>query len=1434
MQAPDPSPPGPQTPVRGSIRQQQQQQGFRQEVLQQLQSGVSQGVLSGNNSRPRQMEQGNTFVYHLNESQPSQAPIEQSDSMNMMRTGQQYLQAHVQNMANSQLRAQLQARQVARLAAMQRPTIASTCGLHLRPPSWRPPVPSESSSRRNSLSDLPAQMGHVRRQQPILSGFQPSDGSTSSVLNSNNFHMQQQQFGGQSQENQNVIVPKHPFVHGNRGMRVRLQARLRTEVDQQQQEIMTMPDRLYERFTRQCERRRNDLLKQCQLANKAARKKHLKSIFHWRKKFLEVHMGIRDARTICNRGVLKHHEKMLKEFLKRRDEDRTKRMEALKNNDVDIYREMLLEQQFDIPGDAAERYSVLSTFLSQTEEYLLKHGHKIMVAQFQGISIEDAMSSTACAGEEVMIRNSFSEMNSGMDDSSPNKYYNLAHSIKEGVVRQPSMLQAGTLRDYQIVGLQWMLSLYNNKLNGILADEMGLGKTVQSELRKWLPSISCIFYIGTKDQRLSLFSQEVLALRFNVLVTSYEFVMHDRTKLSKIDWKYIIIDEAQRMKDRESVLARDLDKYRCQRRLLLTGTPLQNDLKELWSLLNLLLPEVFDNGKAFHDWFSKPFRKDTSSHNAEDDWLETEKKVIIIHRLHQILEPFMLRRRVEDVEGALPHKVSVVLRCSMSPLQSCIYDWIKSSGTIRVDPEDELRRVQKNPRYQVKKYKHLTNKCMELRKVCNHPLLTYPYFNDYSKEFIVRSCGKLWVLDRVLIKLQRAGHRVLLFSTMTKLLDILEEYLQWRQLIYRRIDGTSSLQDRESAIMDFNSPDSTCFIFLLSIRAAGRGLNLQTADTVIIYDPDPNPQNEVQAVARVHRIGQKREVKVIYMEAVADKIYSHQKEDDLMNGGTGVVLVKDDLSAKDRYVGSIESLIRDKIQQYKIDMADEVINAGRFDQRTTHEERRITLETLLHDEERYQESSVYDVPSLQEVNRMIARSEEEIKLFDQMDEEFDWSVEIMKYNHVPKWLRSGSQELNAVINHLSKKSSKNFLTSDVDFGSSELFHGLSPCDTARRGRRRNCRQTGNNCSIYKVSEYEDDEDFGASSDETESSSHEVVEIEDFEDMEFEVDGQPSNKDQQSGSWNHDLDDNEEGLIHQPTMKRKRSIRSRRPVCNVEKPEKCSNKSTVVTQHSSQMPILKVNHDYDFLSRSHPVTVKCYERGSAFKRKGNLPSIEVLNTALPQPEASGFLFRPADGSMQMKCKNVISNLQMRINKDGDQIIPILSDFWKKSESSSFVSQAMIGNNLDLQKIDQRLDFLGYVTISDFAADVQLVLKNAVQSCNYSNEVRNEAMKLNNIFFNLMKNSFPETDKWATSSSMAFFQPGVLSSPLQLHLRNLVTCKKKRKHRERPTIIKWIPLQQQQGAGGHNGDSFVTKDQGSKPAKRMRTGAGTKRATHRRRR
>ncbi|KAK6140625.1 hypothetical protein DH2020_025625 [Rehmannia glutinosa] len=1182
------------------------------------------------------------------------------------------------------------------------------------------------------------------------------------------------------------------------------QARLRDEIEQQQEEIMAMPDRPYRKFVRLCERQRQELNRQSQANQKATREKQLKSIFQWRKKLLEAHWALRDARTARNRGVHKYHERMLREFSKRKDDDRNKRMEALKNNDVERYREMLLEQQTNIPGEAAERYAVLSSFLTQTEDYLHKLGSKITAAknQQEGLSEEEVRAAAACAREEVMIRNRFSEMNAPRDSSSVNKYYNLAHAVNERVFRQPSMLRAGTLRDYQLVGLQWMLSLYNNKLNGILADEMGLGKTVQvmsliaylmefkgnygphliivpnavlvnwkSELHNWLPTVSCIYYVGGKDQRSKLFSQEVLALKFNILVTTYEFIMYDRSKLSKIDWKYIIIDEAQRMKDRESVLARDLDRYRCQRRLLLTGTPLQNDLKELWSLLNLLLPEVFDNRKAFHDWFSQPFQKEGPSHNAEDDWLETEKKVIIIHRLHQILEPFMLRRRVEDVEGSLPPKVSIVLKCRMSAVQGAVYDWIKSTGTLRVDPEDEQRKFQKNPIYQAKVYKTLNNRCMELRKACNHPLLNYPYFSDFSKDFLVRSCGKLWVLDRVLIKLQRTGHRVLLFSTMTKLLDIMEEYLQWRRLVFRRIDGMTSLEDRESAIVEFNRPDTDCFIFLLSIRAAGRGLNLQSADTVIIYDPDPNPKNEEQAVARAHRIGQTREVKVIYMEAVVDKISSHQKEDEFRSGG--LVDSDDDLAGKDRYIGSIESLIRNNIQQYKIDMADEVINAGRFDQRTTHEERRMTLETLLHDEERYQET-VHDVPSLHEVNRMIARSEAEVELFDQMDEEFDWAEDMTRYDEVPNWLRASTKEVNATIANLSKKPSRNSVyAGNIVMNSTEGAPGTE----RRRGRPKG------KTPIYTELDEENGEFSEASSEDRNGYSvqEEEGEIGEFEDDESteapQVNKDLSEEDVPVAADGYEYQRAVDNVRNNNILEEAGSSGSSshgRKLTRMVSPSASSQKfgslSALDSRSTSRSKKLADDLEEGEIAVSGDSPMDQQQSGSWIQDRDEGEDEQVLQPKINGNgvfEAGHDILQKTNVQGSLKSGRVIygstpddATEHARENLDSKVMKGPKYSGTKMSEVIQRKCKNVIGDNLlDLRKIHLRVDKSEYGGVMELVSDVQFMLKCSMQYYGFTYEVRSEARKVHDLFFDILNIAFSDTDFREARNSMSFSGSGV---------------------------------------------------------------------------
>lgn len=876
---------------------------------------------------------------------------------------------------------------------------------------------------------------------------------------------------------------------------VALQDAVRAKVIREQRELMSLGERPYRKLVREGEKQRLDMAKDEVKRARREKEENFKSIQMWRRKLGEDASNAKELLTTRNRHVMKLHERMNKDWIrKQRDAavaaqaaaqaqqgvasnaEYLRRVEALKANDMEAYRQLLAEakgREGGVPGAgggaaADDRYDKLQDFLEKTEGYLQQLGGKIAAlkltqqrseaaaaaaaeAEAAGLTEEEVLEAAEAAAEAAAAAGSRDLLEAaGEDGDSKQKYYALAHSDTEKIIRQPRMLTAGTLRDYQIVSLQWMISLYNNRLNGILADEMGLGKTVQvcaliaylweskqnfgphliivpnavivnwkSEIKTWLKNVQAVYYVGAREARAKIFKEQIVQLKFNVLVTTYEFVMRDRAKLSKVNWKYIIIDEAQRLKDREGRLSRDLDKFRCQRRLLLTGTPLQNDLSELWSLLNLLLPQVFDNHKIFQEWFGGDDKKGGDGED-ELDWMEKEKKIIVISRLHQILEPFMLRRLVQDVERKLPPKVTIVVHCPFSAYQAAVYDWVKRTGTIRVEPNAKMGLAA---RANFRGYLPLQNRCMELRKLCNHPALNYP--REKGGEWrsgvdLVRTCGKLWVLDRLLVKLRAAGHRVLIFSTMTKLLDLLEDYLKWRSktpvgkgLEWCRIDGTTPLDAREVAITEFNAKESSKFVFLLSIRAAGRGLNLQSADTVIVYDPDPNPKNEEQAVARSHRIGQKREVRCLHLEAVMDEIGAGDDEGGIGSSsggvhGTAMCDIDDQTwgtGGERKFTESIESMVRNVIQQQKIDMAAEIVDAGRFDQQTTHAERRETLEKLMQESENSGVKTCQAF-SMRQLNEKLARSPEEVELFNRLDGEADlWPGTLTSANETPPWIR---------------------------------------------------------------------------------------------------------------------------------------------------------------------------------------------------------------------------------------------------------------------------------------------------------------------------------------------------------------------------------------------------------------------------------------------
>ncbi len=491
-------------------------------------------------------------------------------------------------------------------------------------------------------------------------------------------------------------------------------------------------------------------------------------------------------------------------------------------------------------------------------------------------------------------------------------YYVQTHSKVEKVT-QPSMLKGGDLKEYQLNGLQWLVSLYNNNLNGILADEMGLGKTIQTiallcyimevkqnngpflivvplstlsnwvnEASKWAPDMIKVVYKGAPDLRKQLYREDVATGRFNLMLTTYEYIMKDKSALKKINWQYIIVDEGHRMKNAQSKFAQTLGTmFTSKHRILLTGTPLQNNLPELWALLNFLLPTIFSSVETFDQWFNKPFSQfknrivdDANGNNgegAEENNLSQEERMLIVHRLHEVLRPFMLRRVKDQVLDQLPEKVEKVIRCSLSGWQKKIYKVIHQRSTVSREKDSIVQ--------------GMNNAIMQLRKICNHP---YLFLNDWMiDDDLIRCSGKFELLDRILPKLMHAGHRILMFSQMTQCMTVLEKFFEYRGFKHLRLDGGTSADEREKRMYMFNDPDSPYFIFLLSTRAGGLGLNLATADTVIIFDSDWNPMMDAQAQDRAHRIGQKNEVRVYRLVTntiVEEKILSKAADKRNLNG----------------------------------------------------------------------------------------------------------------------------------------------------------------------------------------------------------------------------------------------------------------------------------------------------------------------------------------------------------------------------------------------------------------------------------------------------------------------------------------------------------------------------------------------------------------------
>ncbi|KFY14595.1 hypothetical protein V492_02528 [Pseudogymnoascus sp. VKM F-4246] len=634
------------------------------------------------------------------------------------------------------------------------------------------------------------------------------------------------------------------------------------------------------------------------------------------------------------------------------------------------------------------------------------------------------------------------------------------------MAQQPKIMSGGTMRDYQLEGLTWMYEICAQGMSGILADEMGLGKTIQTislvallrekekylgphlivaplstlsnwveEFQKWTPSVPVLLYHGDPAKREELRTTKITkhlqngrpTSKFPVVCTSYDIILRDKNYLSHINWEFIIIDEGHRLKNFNSQLFQELRKFTSATRLLISGTPLQNNLKELWSLLNFLLPTVFVDWEAFESWFDF---SDLQDEEGTEEFIADQKKQELVKKIHLVLQPLLLRRIKADVEHMLPRKREYVLYAPMTEQQTELYDILSdksqdarkylenkvveritgarnaSKGSSKPktkatrstappkdesDSEDEVplsvairtRKVkaeleqkpatrlnafemmmvskkktlpprtpskaslkrkssddslassaksvkssrQSTPatasksRPKRKSYKEadasdedklsddefeaklaeelaeadlasssdsddesrelaktlemakreiatkkLGNPLMQLRLVCNSPHNFYNPWSADSKmpidESLVSSSGKMLLLDRLLVALFAANHKVLIFSQFKTQLDILEDYARdLRSWNVCRIDGGVAQDDRRQQIKDFNE-DPEHRLFLLSTRAGGQGINLASADTVVLFDSDWNPQQDLQAIDRAHRIGQTRPVVV--------------------------------------------------------------------------------------------------------------------------------------------------------------------------------------------------------------------------------------------------------------------------------------------------------------------------------------------------------------------------------------------------------------------------------------------------------------------------------------------------------------------------------------------------------------------------------------------
>ncbi|OTA95097.1 hypothetical protein M434DRAFT_232502 [Hypoxylon sp. CO27-5] len=513
--------------------------------------------------------------------------------------------------------------------------------------------------------------------------------------------------------------------------------------------------------------------------------------------------------------------------------------------------------------------------------------------KFQGLSYEEAvwdeppspnskdLWAAFCAAYEEYLNGKYFPKDHGMRERI--KHYRSLDFKKDCELQDqpPSLKKGRTLMKYQIEGVNWLLYHFHQQMNVILADEMGLGKTIQivsfiaslvldqpkcwpflivvpnatcanwrRELKDWAPGLRVVAYHGGKAAQDLAYAYELFpeglkaGMKAHVVIMSYEAASTLKGPFYSVKWAGLIVDEGQRLKNDETQLYKSLVDLDIPCRILLTGTPLQNNKRELFNLLQFIDPK----------------------HNAEE--LDTKYAVLTgenLPELHNLIRPYFLRRTKAQVLRFLPPMAQVIVPVTMTVLQEKLCRSIMSRNAQLIKAIISKKTVKAGDRT------NLSNIVADLRQCLCHPFC----FNgaveetnvddEQKRRNLIEASPKFKLLEIMLPKLQERGHRVLIFSQFLRCLDILEDFLTDLGLPYGRIDGKQSALEKQKRIDAFNAPDSPLFAMLLSTRAGGVGINLATADTVIIYDPDWNPHQDIQAISRAHRIGQKNKVLCIQL-----------------------------------------------------------------------------------------------------------------------------------------------------------------------------------------------------------------------------------------------------------------------------------------------------------------------------------------------------------------------------------------------------------------------------------------------------------------------------------------------------------------------------------------------------------------------------------------